>query len=167
MKRIVWRWTDGSVAFTRAPDDKVNEVVAKMRSTGLTPYMAGLDGKVLIGAAVAEKITLLGRFPELAAVIEEAEYQRAFREARDFREAWAWTTPAPTIDIDIAKARDIQEQRIKNAQRLKIRDILEREALGENVALEKANIRAVNPRALVDAAITTDELKAAMPVELL
>lgn len=83
---------------------------------------------------------------------------------RTFRNAWKQA--GTTIEHDMPKARDLQEQRIKDAQRLKIRDILEREALGDNVASEKASLRAVNPRALVDAAQTPDELKAVWPIIL-
>ena len=83
---------------------------------------------------------------------------------RTFRNAWEQV--GTTINVNLAKARDIQERRINDAQRLKIRDILEREALGENVALEKANIGAVNARGLVNAAQTPDQLKATMPAIL-
>ncbi len=77
---------------------------------------------------------------------------------RSFRNAWK-----PDLTIDMIKARQIQEQKIEQKRREKVRDLLEREALGENVAVEKANIRAINAKALVDAAQTPDELKASIP----
>lgn len=83
---------------------------------------------------------------------------------RTFRDAWSQS--GTDIVVDMVRARDIQEKRIKTAQRIKVRDILEREALGENVASEKAAVRAVNPRVLVDSVSTTDELRAAFPAIL-
>ena len=83
---------------------------------------------------------------------------------RTFRNAWKQN--GFVIEHDMPKARDIQEQRIKDSQRMKIRDILEREVLGENVIAEKASVRALNPRALVDSATSADELKAIFPAIL-
>ena len=64
---------------------------------------------------------------------------------------------------DMLKAREIQEQRIEAARRIKMRDLLVREELGENVAAEKAAIRSINARALCQAAQTPEELKAVLP----
>ena len=83
---------------------------------------------------------------------------------RTFRNAWVQS--GVTVSVDLPRARTIQESKIVTAQRAKIRGILEREALGENVASEKASVRAINGRALVDSANTSDELKAAFPALL-
>lgn len=80
---------------------------------------------------------------------------------RTFRNAWVQS--GAVVNVDLPKARDLQEAKIKAAQRLKIRDIVEREALGENVAAEKASVRAVNARALVDGAADVATLKDTFP----
>jgi len=80
---------------------------------------------------------------------------------RTFRNAWRQN--GPTVQIDLPACREITRERIEQQRRMKIRDCLEREALGENVATEKASIRAINARALVDAAQTPEELKTVMP----
>ena len=83
---------------------------------------------------------------------------------RTFRDSWVQSGGG--VVVDLPKARDIQEVKIRAAQRKKIRDILEREALGDNVAAEKASIRAVNPRTLVDNANDVAELKSTFPASL-
>jgi len=84
---------------------------------------------------------------------------------RTFRNAWRQN--GATVQIDLPAARAFMEKRIEEQRRIKIRDVLEREALGENVSVEKASIRAINARALVDAAQTPEELKVVMPAVLI
>ena len=64
---------------------------------------------------------------------------------------------------DMPTCRQIQEQRMETSRRIKMHNLLMREELGENVAAEKAVLRAINARALCQAAQTPEELKAAMP----
>lgn len=67
------------------------------------------------------------------------------------------------MTTDLAKARDIQAARIEAAKTNKMRDILVREGLGENVAAIKGQIRAVNARAIVDSHANENALKNSMP----
>lgn len=83
---------------------------------------------------------------------------------RTFRNAW--TQNGVMIVHDMPKCREIQEQRIEAKRRLKMLDLMVRENLGENVAVDKAAIRAINARALCQAAQTPEELKAVLPERL-
>jgi len=80
---------------------------------------------------------------------------------RAFRNAWRQNGASVRVDLPIA--RTLVEKEIETRRRVKIRDVLEREALGENVAQEKAALRSINARLLVDAAQTPEELKSILP----
>jgi len=80
---------------------------------------------------------------------------------RTFRNAWRQNGVSVRVDLPIA--RTLVEKEIETRRRVKIRDVLEREALGENVAVEKAALRSINARLLVDAAQTPEALKAVIP----
>ena len=80
---------------------------------------------------------------------------------RTFRNAWRQNGVSVRVDLPIA--RTLVEKEIETRRRVKIRDVLEREALGENVAQEKAALRSINARLLVDAAQTPEELKSILP----
>ena len=80
---------------------------------------------------------------------------------RTFRNAWRQNGVSVRVDLPIA--RTLVEKEIETRRRVKIRDVLEREALGENVAVEKAALRSINARLLVDAAQTPEALKLAIP----
>jgi hypothetical protein len=81
--------------------------------------------------------------------------------SREFRNAWG--DDGTSVTVSLAKARDIQKERIERARLRKARELLEREMLGENVTSEKAALRAIDAKALVDAAATVAALKAAWP----
>lgn len=84
---------------------------------------------------------------------------------REFRNAWAQTTPG-VVEIDMPKARAIQTERVERAKRAKVRELLEREALGENVTAEKAALRSINAKGIADAPATPADLSAAWPAQL-
>lgn len=83
---------------------------------------------------------------------------------REFRDAWE--DDGAAVRINMPRARDIQAARIDREKRAKIRDLMEREALGEDVTAEKDAVRAIDARTLVDAAATPGDLKATWPSEL-
>ena len=83
---------------------------------------------------------------------------------REFRNAWEQA--GGIISTNLAKARDIQANRIEAARIKAARGMLEREALGENITAEKANLRAIDARATVDAAQNIAALKQAWPATL-
>ena len=79
---------------------------------------------------------------------------------RTFRNAWRQN--GANVQVDLTIARTLTEKEIETRRRVKIRDILEREALGEDVVLEKARLRGIDARAIVDAIQTVEALKAEM-----
>ncbi len=94
---------------------------------------------------------------------------------RTFRDAWADTTPELTIDIDMAKARNIHLERIRikrNAELSKL-DIqaIKAQDMGDTEALTRIRARKQELRDLpvtlaptLASAVTTDELKAIQPL---
>ena len=105
---------------------------------------------------------------EIGGIADEAVLPEGDNDV--FRPAWTLANKrtvngVETCDIgrDMPKCREIARERIEQQRRMKIRDVLEREALGENVATEKASLRAINARAIVDAAQTPEELKTMLP----
>ena len=84
----------------------------------------------------------------------------AIPQDRTFRNAWRQNETL--VQHDMPKAREIQESRMETSRRIKMRDLLLREELGENVAAEKAAVRAINARALCQTAQTPEELKAVL-----
>lgn len=78
----------------------------------------------------------------------------------EFRDAWEHSGGA--VGINLTKAIAVQEAKINGAKRLKARELSERELAGENVAAEKAQLQAIDARAVRTAKDTT-ELKAAWP----
>lgn len=94
---------------------------------------------------------------------------------RTFREAWADTTPEPTIDIDMPKARGIHLERIRakrNAELVTL-DIEATKAQDMGDAVKLAQVRArkqelrdlpATIKATLEAAKTTDELKRIIPL---
>mgnify|MGYP001560420075 CR=1 FL=1 len=108
-----------------------------------------------------EAITLaIGRLPADAStplVVDES----VIPTDRTFRNAWEKNDSG--ITVSMTKARNIQEVRINEARRNKMRELLERTELGENLTTERAQIRALDARSLVNAATTIDELRVSMP----
>lgn len=76
---------------------------------------------------------------------------------REFRDAWVMTDGVP--EINLPKARVIMAKRIETARQEAMRDILLREALGEDVAAEKARVAGVNSADIVAGAKNHRELK--------
>lgn len=81
---------------------------------------------------------------------------------KSFRNAWVRPGFGPPA-VDMPKARIIQQGRIEAARKDKMRDLLLREALGENVTALKAQVNAVNAAALVAGAANEAALKAVIP----
>jgi len=84
---------------------------------------------------------------------------------RVFRNAWTKPVNGPPV-ADLPRAREIQRRRIETARETTMRNLLLREALGENVSLLKAQVVAVNATALVASARTETELRLTKPVFL-
>lgn len=84
---------------------------------------------------------------------------------RTFRDAWRRPNGGP-IEADMSIAREIQTKRLNVAKLKKARNLLERETLGENVALDKTKLAAIDVAAIVSGVSTPDDLKAAWPDEL-
>lgn len=83
---------------------------------------------------------------------------------REFRNAWVRSGRGAAVDI--TKAREVQRERIETARRLAARDILEREALGEDVAAEKAALANIRAADIVGTVQSVAALKAAWPAGL-
>lgn len=83
---------------------------------------------------------------------------------REFRNAWK-RGAATEIEVDLEKAKTIQEQRIHNAKLRKARELLEREMVGEDITLEKAKLQAID-KTIVRTATSIDDLKALWPISL-
>ena len=124
-------------------------------------------------------VTVFRDFPDdLDAEEHVAKWQQSYNDAtvvsfekmttvpvdREFRNAWFLGSGA--IEVDLAKARDIQAGRIEAARLSAARDMLDRETLGEDVTAEKARLRAIDARAAVNAAPDIAALKAAWPAGL-
>lgn len=95
---------------------------------------------------------------------------------RTFREAWADTTPELTIDIDMAKARDIHLQRIRikrnaelsklDTQATKAQDVGDTETLTQ-IRVRKQELRDL-PATLAPtlaSAVSVEALKAIQPLQ--
>ena len=95
---------------------------------------------------------------------------------RTFRNAWADTTPELTIDVDMAKARDIHLERIRikrnaelaklDVQATKAQDVGDLEALVQ-IRVRKQELRdlPVTLAPTLASASSVDELKAIQPLE--
>jgi hypothetical protein len=100
----------------------------------------------------------------------------AIPEDRTFRDAWDDTTPELTIDIDMAKARDIHLNRIRikrnaelsklDIQAIKAQDVGDAEALTQ-IRAQKQELRDL-PATLTStlaSAVSVDALKAIQPLD--
>lgn len=92
------------------------------------------------------------------------EIQKSELPSRLFRDAWVFR--AGQVQTDMPKARSLHVASIERARKEEILDLLEREALGESVASEKAAVRAVNAASEVAGANTPEELAAVWPPAL-
>ena len=103
-----------------------------------------------------------GTFPPLPATATGAQEipDTAIPQDRTFRNAWVQVPGG--VQVDLPKARIIARQKIEAHRQEKMRDLLLREALGENVTAAKAQVKAINSGAAVAAAATEVALKVAM-----
>ena len=139
MKKIIYTRSDGGVSIV-SPAININEPV-------------GFDEE----QAIARALTRLPTDAMNPQVVDGS----IIPTDRTFRNALVQI--GASVIHDMPKCREIAFDRIQAQRRIKIRDVLEREALGENVATEKASLRAINARAIVDAAQTPEELKTMLP----
>lgn len=87
-----------------------------------------------------------------------------FPPDRAFRNAWRQN--GSQVEIDMPAARQIQMERLERARREEMRELSLREDLGENVAGQKAAVRAIDPPGLVNAVQTPGQLKGICPAPL-
>lgn len=83
---------------------------------------------------------------------------------RSFRDAWAWLTPEPVIDIDFLKAREITKNRLRSERKplLEEQDILFQRAIETGadtsaIVAEKQRLRDITK--VADKAATLEKLK--------
>ncbi len=79
----------------------------------------------------------------------------------NFKAAREWD--GTDVVVNMAKARVIQEDKIDRKRRLKARELIERETMGENVTAEKAQLAAMNVGPEIAAAQTPAALNAVWP----
>jgi hypothetical protein len=110
--------------------------------------------------ALARAMALLPSTAINPQIIEPADIpaDRTFRDALE--------VSGGALVHNMAKARAIQEDHIRRAQLRRARELLERELIGDDVAADKAAVRAINARNLVNAVSTPEALKATMPASL-
>lgn len=91
---------------------------------------------------------------------------------RTFRNAWCDVTPEPVVDIDMAKARNIHRDRLREMRAPKLAaldveyqraDELNDGAQKMAIAARKQALRDVTKHPDIDAAQTPEQLKAAIP----
>lgn len=143
-KRIVYSMPDGAVRVCcPAP-----EYIARLTGLGMTEDQA-------IAVVQAKDVP-----PD--AVNAEVLEAAAIPTDRAFRNAWGKPPVGPPA-VDLPKAREIQRQRIEVAREATMKQLLLREALGDNVAGRKAQVAAVNATAIVNAAQNEAALKNSKP----
>mgnify|MGYP001589012112 CR=1 FL=1 len=180
MKRIVWKFGDGSTQYThvdpllrRAGETEAQQIErlkTEVPAKGLKPAPIRLDGKVMDAQEYGAHVAALGAGarPEFVGVIDGAEYMDKFAKHRDFRAAWAWITPDPVIDSDIGRAREIHRERLRKerAPVLAALDVEYQRADEQGNAKGKADIAkrkqalrdaTADPR--IEAEATIDDLK--------
>ena len=97
--------------------------------------------------------------------------QAGIPDDRTFRNAWCDVTDEPVVDIDMAKARDIQRDRLRELRkpRLAALDIEMSRAYNRSPAIrdvieaKRQALRDVTQDPMIDAALTAGELKDAIP----
>ena len=76
---------------------------------------------------------------------------------RTFRNAWRQDITGQIV-IDLPLARTLAEKQINQQKYKQMRDLLIREALGEDVTLAKTQLQATDARIIVDTALTLESL---------
>ncbi len=103
--------------------------------------------------------------PEDLEILEAASIPQSQPGDREFRNALEKPGMGVPV-VNMLKAREIHAERITTAKRLKARDLIEREMMGENVLAEKAALRAIDVQTQIAAAPKPTVLKVVWPVNL-
>lgn len=83
---------------------------------------------------------------------------------REFRDAWE--DDGASVKVNLAKAKQIQRDRIRNAKLRHAQALLIRETAGDNVTAERTALQAIDEDALTAAPRSVTGLKAAWPPDL-
>ena len=175
--KLVWKFGDGSVAFTHVADTATPEYVAGVRTNiegKLAISVVGLDKRARSPKAQAALVASLGAgaYATYAGTVSDAEYNDKFENLRTYREAYTWTTKAPTIDIDMEKCKEIHRHDLRRARAPLLADLDvdyqradERGDAAEKqrIAAKKQALRDVTDDPAIEAAKTPEELMAAVP----
>jgi len=116
MKIIVWKLTDGRIAYTRPAAEPIKEETE-------SDYYERIKTRALATVPVLAGAIEVARLSPEEMPQDELEIK--------YRDAWDWTTPDPKIDINLDKARNL---RVNHLQRMR-QPILEK--------LDVAYLRAV------------------------
>jgi hypothetical protein len=99
-----------------------------------------------------------------AAQYDTADY--TLPAERTFRDAWEADANAGTISVDMAAARDIWRDKIRQARINPLAALLETGANTTQIAADKQALRDAPTHADIDAATTPEELAAVQPAGL-
>ncbi len=139
MEKIIYKRPDGGVSIVRPAPKFIN---------GFRSPEEGLAA-VVAKAVPADASDV--------AVVDSVPADRTFRNA--------WRQSAGVFSVDIGQAREIHAANIAAAKRAQARDIVEREAMGEDVTAARTALQAdLKPQ--IDAAGDTDALAAVWPAGL-
>lgn len=198
--RIVFQHPDGSIELT-VPAEPVRGVyhvggesitvdaLGRGRSAISAREIARLDALVAAGQAIFEpaetKAEYLQRIhdrtkaavPHLSGAAWTGTIPASAHDQADryFRDAWAWTTAQPVIDVDMTKARETHRERLRElrAPRFEPLERAQRTALvngdtsqAQQLETNLQALRDVTADPAIDAAQTPDQLKAVIPAPL-
>lgn len=184
MKRIVWLFGDGSTQYTgvdpaRAlPGESEAEQIARIvrtRAPRISPVRPDLTVRTEAEQQAYETALGAGAKARFVGVIS-AETYAAAQAVRVYRAAWTWTTPAPVIDIDMAKARDIHRHGLRRLRKPKMEALdvayMRAAELGnttekQRIAALKQALRDVTADPRIEAAATPEELRTVVPTALM
>ena len=145
MKRIIYTRPDGGVSVVVPAPDFVAE------------FKTEADALAVIQSGVQASATNV-------AVCDAADIPAD----RMFRNAWRRSIAGPPmISIDMPAARAIHALRINEAVRAKAGDLINREAMGEDVTTEKIALRDINVQQQINVAKTPEELAVIWPAQLI
>ena len=160
MKCVLYTMADGFVKIGRIvqADGRFSHGIRQRMAAGMDEASA-IASVVNRGTMAARAASWrVGDSSELPGGQSDGKYDNIYQHA--FQDIGG------SVVVDLPEARNIKEDRLNSARRLKIRELLEEEALGADVTAEKVAVAAIDARALVDAAKDVDELKAIDPPEL-
>lgn len=157
-KRIVYKRSDGIVEVVCPAPARMRDLAAKGNTED--------EAIAIIQINALEKLPERGYGPaENVEVMEKAQIPQTKQGDRAFRNALEKPGMGPPI-VNMPKARDIQTKRINEAKRISARDLIEREMMGEDIATEKAALRAMNMLQAINAAQTPEALSVIWPAGL-